>query len=516
MHISNTYNILLLGQTQSGKSTLLERIKQYANKSYVPNIDLIGNASQSCTQNVRIEEFTTNLPIYEPIKPSNNDGYGGDDDWIGWVENDNDEEYGEVELPVKIVETGDCSIHYRIFDTPGLNDTNGNDIRNLANIIEALFNVETIHLILITDNYGAALLDQTKDALKTYSTLLTEVKDLVYFVYTRVPNILGRPQFHRNLFRELSARTSLLKDIMGQEITTKTIDCGLDEKKPEDLCAMFHKIREILQIASITPAVRLNALLVHKPLEMVNTDQSVKVKYDNEFAELQKHFRDLATKTTNDINDLIRRTKEVDTDDLCEVYRYSFNQDWRYFQFIFNTKMVYEHKGKLIDHKQATHMSVNICEEKGGEGHSYWSINFKRKPFTKGYYNVVLSIKKRNMHSEQIEMWRLELKELEATLQELEFKLPLEKGRQIPPQGSTGETLTPARTTNRILANKLNKKHDFIAKMLDHAESKTLEIPLFLELARANIYDRPKGERHIALEKFLAEKFEYDLSELGK
>lgn len=48
------YNILFLGETQSGKSTLIESLKKYAYPSYSINRDKIGNKNLLMYQHCRI------------------------------------------------------------------------------------------------------------------------------------------------------------------------------------------------------------------------------------------------------------------------------------------------------------------------------------------------------------------------------------------------------------------------------------------------------------------------------
>lgn len=59
---SNTFTILVLGETQSGKSMLIESFKQYANLNYVINTGRIGDGAFSHTTEVKIERLFTNLP----------------------------------------------------------------------------------------------------------------------------------------------------------------------------------------------------------------------------------------------------------------------------------------------------------------------------------------------------------------------------------------------------------------------------------------------------------------------
>ncbi|KAG0240871.1 hypothetical protein BGX31_001580, partial [Mortierella sp. GBA43] len=58
-------NILLLGPTQSGKSTFLEHVRQYANPSHKIDETYIGYGNKSHTKEPRVEIIETTLPEYK-------------------------------------------------------------------------------------------------------------------------------------------------------------------------------------------------------------------------------------------------------------------------------------------------------------------------------------------------------------------------------------------------------------------------------------------------------------------
>jgi len=64
MYTVPTYNILLLGPVQTGKSAFLECCKQYADPSYAIEKS-IGHGNQSHTKDVHVEVITTSLPIHK-------------------------------------------------------------------------------------------------------------------------------------------------------------------------------------------------------------------------------------------------------------------------------------------------------------------------------------------------------------------------------------------------------------------------------------------------------------------
>ncbi|KAF8902330.1 hypothetical protein BGZ58_006727, partial [Dissophora ornata] len=59
-----TYNILLLGQTQSGKSTFLQAIRKYADPNCQIDEETIGDGNSSHTKEVLSQLVETNFPEY--------------------------------------------------------------------------------------------------------------------------------------------------------------------------------------------------------------------------------------------------------------------------------------------------------------------------------------------------------------------------------------------------------------------------------------------------------------------
>ncbi|KAF9947188.1 hypothetical protein BGZ70_002831, partial [Mortierella alpina] len=60
-----TYNILLLGQTQSGKSSFLEAIRKYVDPEHEIDEELIGDGSKSHTKDVCAKVVETAFPKYQ-------------------------------------------------------------------------------------------------------------------------------------------------------------------------------------------------------------------------------------------------------------------------------------------------------------------------------------------------------------------------------------------------------------------------------------------------------------------
>ncbi|KAG0316466.1 hypothetical protein BG000_004856, partial [Podila horticola] len=62
---NSKYSVLILGKHSSGKSTLVEHIKNYANPGYSIDRSLLGNGNVSKTESTRPFYIESNLPAYE-------------------------------------------------------------------------------------------------------------------------------------------------------------------------------------------------------------------------------------------------------------------------------------------------------------------------------------------------------------------------------------------------------------------------------------------------------------------
>ncbi|KAF9944650.1 hypothetical protein BGZ65_011763, partial [Modicella reniformis] len=263
----------------AGKSTFIESAKLYADPSYVVNDDRIGIGNESHTQGVHVEEVTTSLPIYRLYDL--NDSRELDTSQIKdekafktLLVREDDLELRAEEVP------GSKLVRFRIFDTPGLDDTNGNDIQNIARIFSALATVNTFNLIIIVDSHYVPLIPSQKSAFATYFDLFQEWKDLLTIVHTHVPNRHRYPGVNTKLDDKLSERSMFFNQTLGREIPSKRIDCNLEEAGPAHIWLTRNTIREILEIATVKIPVTRERTHVHKLQMMTAIDDIVHRRYE--------------------------------------------------------------------------------------------------------------------------------------------------------------------------------------------------------------------------------------------
>ncbi|KAI9242936.1 MAG: hypothetical protein BYD32DRAFT_456548 [Podila humilis] len=160
--LQNTFTILVLGETQSDKSMLIESFKQYVNLGYVINTGKIGDGAFSHTTEVKIERLFTNLPKSFVSRVS--DDSRKRVDYEAFIDEDPEDYEDEVNdrktYQVGREQSDQTIIYFNLIDTPGLNETG-----YLENVFRRLRNISEINMVIVTVSNNPFTQD-LKDALK--------------------------------------------------------------------------------------------------------------------------------------------------------------------------------------------------------------------------------------------------------------------------------------------------------------------------------------------------------------
>lgn len=84
--------MLILGKQGSGKSTLIEHIKNYANPGYSIDLSLLGNSYIPKTESMRPFYVDSNLPVYEVFHKESGDVI----DLNGLVSKTNEDDFRDI------------------------------------------------------------------------------------------------------------------------------------------------------------------------------------------------------------------------------------------------------------------------------------------------------------------------------------------------------------------------------------------------------------------------------------
>ncbi|KAK6511372.1 hypothetical protein TWF481_000289 [Arthrobotrys musiformis] len=147
-------NVLIVGETQQGKSSLVRNIHGYADLPD-PNIQ-IGGGNVSCTRISQYYKVDVKLRSYHLQDPSGNKIEITKDNYKKLCTYDNEDakvvlSSPESGLPLR-------TIRFNILDTPGLDDSEGNDMDIMAGILAKVSELSHINAIIYvrnaTKNFG--------------------------------------------------------------------------------------------------------------------------------------------------------------------------------------------------------------------------------------------------------------------------------------------------------------------------------------------------------------------------
>ncbi|KAG0087362.1 hypothetical protein BGZ93_011003 [Podila epicladia] len=254
---STTYSVLFLGETQSGKSTLIESLKQYANPDYIINTRKIGDGSFSLTNDVRIERITSNLPTSYIFNATDKTKEPVDHEkFVEKDQEDYEDELNDRKSYLLATEPSYLSnAYYNLIDTPGLNNTGSNDKSTLEYIFKRIGNISALNLVVVTVSNNPFTQD-LKDALKNYFKLLKDFKGHLVFVHTKV----DYAKLHRedDQFKQLlEEKNKILHELLGQEAPHIMIDNDLGSKKAVRNCMTQSHLRRLLDMARTNEPVLL-------------------------------------------------------------------------------------------------------------------------------------------------------------------------------------------------------------------------------------------------------------------
>ncbi|KAF9940987.1 hypothetical protein BGZ67_006225 [Mortierella alpina] len=510
-HNVPVYNILLLGQTQSGKSTFLEYIKQYADPSYKVQHNRIGDGLESHTQEVLSEEIVTNLPQYVVYDKRAKQEL----DIVPYFERP-DKYKAQIKrkdgLELRRVLNPDSRTRrFRIFDTPGLNDTGGNDVQNVYNIISALSQDVDINLILIVDYPEIGLTPDFQQTLRNYNTVFLGMQGIMAFVHTRVPNIC-QDKRQEKLRQRYEKKKPLLDKIMGRNLTHHAVDCDFTEDRPVHLCYMRNQIKGILELATFYAPVRLNSMKIYKIEKMRTIDNILGHQLEQRRDEINRVLRNqsIAVQLRMDIIDtemeiakLHDYIRDHDTDAWIPVYEDRFDQNWHCFYIIGQETRTLPSRDFLIDRQDVLQFSVNVLRQDGGQDSNHWKVTFKRNPFQFGLYHVKMYSRRRTVHRRQISMRRTKLcvlqNKLRRLLQRRNELSHSHDGVSTEPtdQTDSGDGVSAAYEQKGAVmfilpsdeVERQMRERTWCIKMIDHLTRGTLTMTLFKTLATERIYE---------------------------
>ncbi|KAF9337202.1 hypothetical protein BG006_005923 [Podila minutissima] len=416
-------NILFLGESQSGKSTLIECLKKYADPDYIVNRQNIGDGTFSFTTNVIKSTIHTNLPTSHVLdKNEERVDYGRflEGDQEDYVDELNERRQYRMERD----KSNSDQVTFNLYDTPGLNDTALFDEKNIAIIFSALEKekVPSINLVIITVTNNP-FTEDLQNALKAYVNLLPDLNGNIVFVHTRINYSKLHPK--EELFvLALQEKKRLLHELMGRDTVPHVlIDNDIGSTRAIRNCMTQNRLRELLAMAKLNQPVAVRVMAMNKTEKMRIVDALLQEKFEgliktreetlkNKNKEEEKVLKTIGlieadiVKHESDIQNIDRDLAFYDNDTLHLLYEERYDQAWSMMKLAERKTTMY-YPGKILssspgfinhvlDHIDTQQHNVEVAHQAGGMGENHWAVQFRRRRIQDGVYHVKIYVKKSN------------------------------------------------------------------------------------------------------------------------
>ncbi|KAG0318010.1 hypothetical protein BG000_004360, partial [Podila horticola] len=284
----NHISVLVFGKTQAGKSTFIQYVRNYTDNQHGIDESVIGSGVVSKTEEPRRYIFRSTQPTYEVH--DNRTGKRIDISDLT-QQSVNVEDYSDALDNRKTTLKPVCNLGSKarfsrktkitLLDTPGIEDTGGNDTVHAPKIIEEMAKLEAFNLIVVVVNSIDPISKNQQLAFDYYSKVIKAFQrshSNIVFVYTHVPYETCHPantDHHENINIRHKALSRLFRGprrtaeqghyINRAEIEEEdfklfpwyTIDFN-QNKRPIRQCMRLNILRDILQLAIKKRPVRLD------------------------------------------------------------------------------------------------------------------------------------------------------------------------------------------------------------------------------------------------------------------
>ncbi|KID81314.1 hypothetical protein MGU_11313 [Metarhizium guizhouense ARSEF 977] len=262
---TETINVLIVGETQQGKSTLIKQLAQYAG---IPPLDVdIGDGNESCTKKVGVYEVSADLKQYQLV---DQEGQA--------ISHRSYSEYCDL-TPRKakvapIPGLKDERIDFTLIDTPGLSDSSNADMDIMAGIIGRLAEIDHINAVIYVRGMDSPFGQFFKDFFSYFQRSLPSLSNGLMIVHSnfttyKVEEFL---QDDKNLAK---IREEAFKAATNLELPHFFMDNDPDVRSPFAVKQSLNETYRLLaHIASQKPSP-LNKLKLLKTRKMIDHDVHV-------------------------------------------------------------------------------------------------------------------------------------------------------------------------------------------------------------------------------------------------
>ncbi|KAF9987652.1 hypothetical protein BGZ75_000299 [Mortierella antarctica] len=505
---SPTYNIVLLGPTQSGKSTFVQGIRKYADPSC--SVDRT-NIDCSSARTLRDHQVQTTFPEYRLFtQPSRQvakreidldkltrklSSKSSTSPYSSLFRRASMENLGAGVTCDPIAASSNPMSILNIIDAPPLDGTRGEEVRHIANVLSKLIRLGQIHLVLIMVSSTAPITLYNADSLKAFADICQDMGGLIAIVHTKAR------------LQDLSC-SKWEEDMQGRKRTLDTIfcrnqhtpvhfviDCDLTARDPALIAIRQRVIHKILLRATKNRPVDVGMMTIYKSKKMLKVDAEVVARFHMAMRDLVlNQTNNLGTQFNNrlKIKELTRFIQDAeeyigkyDSDAPVVMFERSYDDDWTLWDpFSSGREVVFEALGLPSD--------IVLINE---EGHGFekkvlvkdrksYKVQLTRRYYTKCSYRLQILTTFKTQYQRQLNSMRVRQKMLEVKLQDLRSEVQYDEDIQDQVQEDAQAEAQLERRREQMV-----RKRESCLRVIEHADQLTLSIGAFMKAARAKLYE---------------------------
>ncbi|KAG0363625.1 hypothetical protein BG005_009976 [Podila minutissima] len=262
-----THNIVLLGNPQVGKSTVVELFRVNADPKHVIDQSRRGDGFLSKTQFIERFHLRTDLVRCEVLETAtemihNLQNLGTtieeEDDYQDLLQRRG---VGYAFTQDRYRQPSDLVKHnFRLVDTPGLNDTGGRSVAIAEDIVQEIISNPSINLILIVISATSPITMEIRTELEYYAKVLQGVQSNIAFLYTNIDYThCHQSNTQHQLYME-TRHTAYSKIFRGVPDDAESVDLfprytiDLEQKKRPFIQGITQNtLKDMLRFAALTP-----------------------------------------------------------------------------------------------------------------------------------------------------------------------------------------------------------------------------------------------------------------------
>ncbi|KAG0026313.1 hypothetical protein BGZ82_009538 [Podila clonocystis] len=311
-------NILVIGDFQSGKSTLIEAFKLYADPAYVATTQNTAQDLLHPVNEVKVTTFSADLYTIPICKLRRSDGENvtidldeestrrSNEDFMDLLNLTSNEAVAEFITP-----SSSNKYNFNIYEGPGLNEDTKNFEKNIFNIHRTLVDSEKeFNKILITLAPGPPT-DAIDKTIRVCSDIFSDLGPLFSLVHTKIDYSILHAS-NRQLLSATEKWMALLPPYTQSTASSYLIDCNFQSDKPVQHAKTYSVVRDILFSAAKQSPIALKSPLMKKTPTMVKYDSEIKWQSWDPMQQIKKEI----SVTNSERSQLRSRIQE-----LCTEYK---------------------------------------------------------------------------------------------------------------------------------------------------------------------------------------------------